>query len=147
MEFVYNVGGRIEAGYKGIAGDCATRAIAIVTGIPYKEVYDSINKLGKTERITKTKTSKSTARNGVYKSTYDKYIKLLGYTWIPTMFIGSGCKFHLKPDELPSGRLIVCVSKHITAVIDGVIYDTYDCSREGKRCVYGYYVNNVVYSI
>jgi len=25
------------------------------------------------------------------------------------------------------------------AVIDGVINDTYDCSREGTRCVYGYW--------
>jgi hypothetical protein len=41
----------------------------------------------------------------------------------------------------------VCnVSKHFTAVIDGRLHDTYDCSRNGndcsrngKRCVYGYY--------
>jgi hypothetical protein len=26
-----------------------------------------------------------------------------------------------------------------TAVIDGVIYDTPDCSRGGTRCVYGYF--------
>jgi hypothetical protein len=25
------------------------------------------------------------------------------------------------------------------AVIDGVIHDTYDPSRDGKRCVYGYF--------
>lgn len=25
------------------------------------------------------------------------------------------------------------------AIADGVIQDTYDCSREGTRCVYGYY--------
>jgi hypothetical protein len=24
-------------------------------------------------------------------------------------------------------------------VIDGVIHDTHDCSRNGTRCVYGYY--------
>jgi len=147
MEFIYTDGGRSEAGYKGIAGDCVVRSIAIVTGKPYQEVYDSINGLGRTERVSKRRRSKSSARNGVYKATYDKYIKSLGYTWIPTMFIGSGCKVHLRTDELPSGRLIVSVSKHMTAVIDGVIHDTHDCSRESKRCVYGYYVNNVVYSI
>jgi hypothetical protein len=47
---------------------------------------------------------------------------------------------HLKESELPSGRIIVAVSKHLTAVINGEIHDTYDCSREGTRCVYGYYV-------
>lgn len=62
-----------------------------------------------------------------------------GWVWTPTMFIGSGCKVHLRGDELPAGRLIVSVSKHLVAVIDGVIHDTYDCSRNGTRCVYGYY--------
>jgi hypothetical protein len=55
------------------------------------------------------------------------------------MFIGSGCKVHLKKDELPSGNLIVRVSKHIVAVIDGVIHDLSDPSRSGTRCVYGYF--------
>jgi len=27
----------------------------------------------------------------------------------------------------------------MAAVIDGVLHDAYDCSREGTRCVYGYY--------
>jgi len=29
--------------------------------------------------------------------------------------------------------------KHTTAVIDGIIHDTYDPSRAGTRCVYGYF--------
>ena len=59
------------------------------------------------------------------------------------MRIGTGCKVHLKSDELPIGRIIVRLSKHVCAVIDGVINDTYDCSREGTRCVYGYYKKNI----
>ena len=55
------------------------------------------------------------------------------------MQIGSGCKVHLRSDELPGGRLIVRTSRHLVAVIDGEIHDTYDPSREGTRCVYGYY--------
>jgi hypothetical protein len=51
------------------------------------------------------------------------------------MQIGSGCTVHL----LPSGKLVVSVSKHLTAVIDGVIHDTHDCSRAETRCVYGYW--------
>ena len=53
--------------------------------------------------------------------------------------IGSGCRVHLRAEELPPGRLIVSVSRHLVAVIDGVIHDTLDCSRNGSRCVYGYY--------
>jgi len=56
------------------------------------------------------------------------------------MSIGSGCKVHLDGNELPEGRLVASLSKHVAAVIDGVINDTYDCSREGTRCVYGYYI-------
>jgi len=56
------------------------------------------------------------------------------------MKIGSGCTVHLKKDELPKGRVIASLSKHLVAVIDGIIYDTYDCSQNGTRCVYGYYV-------
>ncbi len=37
------------------------------------------------------------------------------------MQIGSGCTVHLRADELPSGRLVVSVSRHLTAVIDCVI--------------------------
>jgi len=48
------------------------------------------------------------------------------------MRIGSGCKVHLRADELPPGRLIVKVSRHLVAVIDSAIHDTYDCSRDGR---------------
>jgi len=42
------------------------------------------------------------------------------------MAIGSRCKVHLADGELPPGRLVVSVSKHYAAVIDGVIHDTHD---------------------
>ena len=85
------------------------------------------------------KPSTDTARTSMPKIVAKEYLKELGWTWIPTMFIGLGCKVHLRKDELPAGRLLVHVSKHITAVIDGVLHDAYDCSREGTRCVYGYW--------
>jgi hypothetical protein len=56
------------------------------------------------------------------------------------MKIGAGCQVHLRSDELPNGILIVKVSKHLTAIVDGVIQDTHDPSRGGTRCVYGYYI-------
>jgi hypothetical protein len=93
----------------------------------------------------------------------------LGWRWIPTMHIGSGCKVHLHDGELPMGRLVVSVSRHLTAVIDGVIHDTHDPQREvhtvepnrgqelragqwrnpngvcsvSRRCVYGYFTQEV----
>lgn len=139
LPFQYDDGGRAAAGYKGDSHDCVTRAIAIATGRPYQEVYDAINGLGTKERIGSRKAGKSNARTGVYKQTLRKYMTNIGWTWVPTMQIGSGCKVHLVQGELPSGRLVVSVSRHSVAVIDGVIHDTSDPSRDGSRCVYGYF--------
>ena len=153
MQWVYNDGGRAEAGYKGTAGDCVCRAVAIATQRPYQEVYDLINEYAKSERTGKRKRGKSSARNGVYKETIRKVMAHYGFKWIPTMKIGQGCKVHLNENELPSGRLVVSLSKHETAVIDGVINDTYNPNErkvwydakgnalpQTDRCVYGYYV-------
>ena len=134
-------GGRELAGYSGARRDCVVRAISIATSRPYQIVYDEINSLAQSERIGKRKVGKSNAGNGtgVYKPTVRKYIAGLGWEWHPTMRIGQGCKVHLRADELPQGRLIVQVSKHLVAMIDGVIHDTHDPSRNGTRCVYGYW--------
>lgn len=137
-KFVFNDGGRAAAGYKGTARDCVVRAIAIASGKPYQEIYDAINELAQDERTCAHK-KRSGARTGVWKKTYHNFILGLGFKWIPTMAIGSGCSVHLKADELPQGTLIVRLSKHLSVLIDGVINDIYDPSRNGTRCVYGYY--------
>jgi hypothetical protein len=139
MKFVFNDGGRKLAGYKGSAGDCVVRSICIATGLPYQAVYDAVNEAALGERTGKRKRGKSNARTGVYKGTFKKFMQSLGWVWTPTMHIGSGCTVHLRSNELPPGRLVVSVSKHVTAVIDGVIHDTHDCSRCGTRCVYEYW--------
>ena len=139
MRFQFNDGGRVAAGYKGSAGDCVVRSVAIATGLPYQQIYDLVNKLSARERMSKRKRGTSNARTGVHKSTIKWVMESLGWKWTPTMQIGSGCTVHLRANELPSGRLVVSVSKHLTAVIDGVIHDTHDCSRGETRCVYGYW--------
>jgi hypothetical protein len=140
MRFERDDGGRDAAGFKGQAGDCCCRAVAIATGLPYRQVYDALNALAKRERTGRRKRGVSSARAGVYGQTARRLMESLGWRWVPTMGIGTGCKVHLADGELPAGRLVVCVSRHYTAVIDGVIRDTHDPSRDGKRCVYGYYV-------
>jgi hypothetical protein len=139
MEFVFHDGGRLAAGYKGGTGDCVTRSIAIATGKPYQEVYDALNRLAETERVGKRKKKRSSSRSGVYRQTYQRYLESFGWRWTTTMSIGSGCRVHLRASELPQGPLIVKVSRHLTAVIDGVLHDTHNCSRGGARCVYGYF--------
>lgn len=134
----YNDGGRAEAGFKGDApGDCVTRAVAIATGRPYREVYDLTNQLALHERPRRK--SRSSARTGVHKDTQRRLLDTFGWVWHPTMAIGQGTTVHLRADELPAGRLVVALSKHMAAVIDGVVHDVSDPSREGTRCVYGYW--------
>lgn len=140
MKFVFNDGGRADAGFKGTTGDCACRAAAIAAQRPYKEVYDLINELAKSERTGKRKHKISNARTGVYPDTFKKVMAHYGFEWVPTMHIGQGCTVHLREDELPKGRIVCNVSGHFTAVIDGVLNDTYDCTRDGSRCVYGYFI-------
>ena len=152
LGFKHDDGGREAAGFKGKTGDCVTRAIAIATGVPYQEVYDALFDRGrelaangrcKTARRIRsarqgTKASAS-PRYGVSRKVYQPYLESIGWVWVPTMKIGQGCKVHLRADELPSGRLVVAVSNHLCAVVDGVLHDTYEDTRDGTRCVYGYF--------
>lgn len=123
-------GGRAAAGFRGIARDCVVRSVAIATGNPYRQVYDDLFKL-----------LGETPRNGVFTNNkaFRSYMEGLGFEWVATMRIGQGCKVHLRADELPAGTLVVKCSRHFTAVVDGVVHDNHDPSRDGKRCVYGYW--------
>ena len=145
IKFKENDGGRKDAGWKGTGGDCVTRAVVIASGLPYQEVYDRLAEGNATQRKTKHSKAKGkqgrTALHGIWtkRKWFKEYMAELGFDWTPTMAIGSGCKVHVREDELPKGRLILALSKHYAACIDGVINDTHDPSREGTRCVYGYW--------
>ena len=170
MKHVYDDGGRKAAGRKGHADDCVCRAICIVTGKPYAEVYERLARESGEQRASKrTKKQSASASHGIYvkRKWFKDYMAELGFVWTPTMKIGQGCKVHLADGELPPGRLVVAVSKHYTAVIDGVVHDTWNPQRNaswtfepdkgqelkanqgrnqngvwtevGGRCVYGYW--------
>jgi hypothetical protein len=145
--FEFHDGGRGAAGFKGGAGDCVVRSIAIAASLPYIQVYEDLREAN--ERYAQERDNKlsrhlvrrgSSPRNGNHRNVFHEYILKQGFEWVPTMKVGTGCQVHLRPDELPSGTLIVKVSKHLTTVIDGVIRDTHNPSRGGSRCVYGYYI-------
>jgi hypothetical protein len=149
LPFVFDDGGRAASGFRGEADDCVARAVAIASGLPYSEVYQAIAKGVGAERGSQG----ATARRGVHTSRkwFREFMQAHGFVWVPTMQVGQGCTTHLVRGELPMGRLVVKVSKHVVAVIDGVIRDTHDPSRstevtgrDGRvrrahRCVYGYW--------
>ena len=128
MRYEFSDGGRADAGYKGTAGDCAVRAIAIATGRDYKEVYDGLKAhLG------------STPRNGVQRKALGAYLETLGWEWVATKYPGSGT-VHLTADELPADTTIITrLSRHFAAVINGTVFDNHDPRRNGTRMVYGYW--------
>jgi hypothetical protein len=138
MEFIYNDGGRKAAGFVGSAGDCVARAVAIATEQPYATVYKALATGMGAQRASRGKKRRASARSGVStkRKWFKDYMRGLGWRWVPTMGIGTGCRVHLTDGELPMGRLIVAVSRHYTAVIDGVIHDTHDSQRDGE-IVYG----------
>ena len=142
-----NDGGRQQAGFKGGAGDCVVRSIAIAAQLPYLQVYEDLRSANqnyaelKNDRLARRLNNKGASpRNGNHRNVFHDYILGLGFEWVPTMKVGAGCQVHLRPNELPAGTLIVKVSKHLTAIVNGVIQDTHDPSRSGTRCVYGYYI-------
>jgi hypothetical protein len=169
MKVVYDDGGRKAAGFKGSAGDCVARAVSIAAQRSYDQVYSELAEIQSSLRKTKRmkKAGIKSARDGIYvkSKAFKDYMAKWGFEWTPTMLIGSGCKVHLTDGELPSGRLVVSVSKHYTAVIDGVVHDTHDPQRDvhciepddgralktgewrnengicriERRCVYGYW--------
>lgn len=138
LAFQHDDGGRSTSGFTGDApGDCVPRAFAILLGRPYREVYDEL-----AERCAAAGKPRS-ARNGVPTKVMRRYAADNGLVWVPTMTIGSGTTVHLRRDELPVFPVIARVSKHVTTVIDGVIRDTYDPSRDGTRAVYGYFARTI----
>lgn len=157
MEFVYDDGGRSKYFDAKNVGDCVCRAITIATGKDYLEVYNEIEKRGSQETSRQLKkhrgNKRSSARNGVYKETWKKYLIDLGWTKHSTCLPGKGVMCHLTAEELPNGTLIVQLPHHLVCVKDGVLHDTYDSSVKrywdcdlaewvvnDRRAVYSYWV-------
>ena len=60
LELKINDGGRAAAGFKGQAGDCVVRSIAIATGSSYQKIYDDLFKANQEFRNTsRTKLARS----------------------------------------------------------------------------------------
>jgi hypothetical protein len=148
--FVKNDGGRrrsgIARGRRDRIGDCVVRAIAIATRRPYREVHDALTLAAVHHAAAGTSAYARLVRrhgrvrhfhadHGVADEVYGPYLKGLGWRFTSTRDRG----VHLRADELPRGRLIVDLPRHLVAVIDGVIHDTRDCGGAGRRRVKGYW--------
>jgi hypothetical protein len=151
--FVYDDGGRAAAGFTGKTGDCACRAIAIATGKPYREVYDGLNGLCTLLRLNQYRRAVG-SETGIPDEVIHLYLSPLGWQWTSTddhathPYLSTGrwnpastkvARLHRW--DLPTGRLVVVVRKHLVAVIDHVVHDNGEHWR-GRRVVHGYYTLN-----
>lgn len=127
MDYQYNDGGRKAAGFKGVAGDCGARAMAIALGLDYKAVYKELAQANADNGRAKS------ARNGIYKDTYSDVLKRYGWAWHKApQFVGRKARCR----DMPEGVVIAKQARHFVAVLDGVAHDIWDCT---ERMVYGYW--------
>lgn len=144
IKFARNDGGR-AAYFKGKhARDCAVRAIAIALKRDYKQVYDELYQLNREYQSNRPKWRRRnpSPRTGVPTKVIHRYlVDRHGCKWVSLVKIGSPDRTHMRENELPShGRYVLRLTRHVTAYVNGVLYDTHDCTRKGTRMVYGLWI-------
>src|SRR5262252_3337517 len=117
VSWKYYDGGRAAAGLPNSKrGDCVCRAIAIVTGYDYLKIAAFIDQEAQQERNRRNspRYTRSSAEKGVKTHTLHRVMKKLGFRFIPTIAVGTGCQVHLHPSELPPyGRYVLRVTHHV----------------------------------
>lgn len=102
--------------------DCAVRAISLATEKTWDETYIELAEYSRKQGITLSETS-----------FINKYLSERYQRFCPppqTETVRDFLNLNL------SGRWLVTMSGHITCVIDGILYDTFDCSDRYIWCVY-----------
>lgn len=108
-----------------IVGDCVKRAFTILTGKQYREVSLELNRLKK----------ETGAKVYNDDENWREYVSRNG--WVKISFPAKKGMKRMNGETFcciyPKGKYLLRMAGHITACIDGVIYDTWDCS---DKCVY-----------
>lgn len=112
-------------------GDCATRAMAVVTGEHYLSILRLIQNEAENERGGKRSDGKTYTRLSAVRN----IMQQKGWQFVDMR--KSPKKFSEWKAE--TGTWLVWCPQHFTAVIDGVIHDTFDPRTEGITTVKGYW--------
>jgi hypothetical protein len=123
MDWIYDDGGSGT----GDHNDCVTRSISIAAQLPYAGVYERVSDLA-ANHVYEDGTdyedhcglfSGPDMIGAVPSAAVESYLTELGFVWH---------RCGLGDPPLPTtGRLIVEMPAHYTAIIDGVVHDTWDC--------------------
>lgn len=99
--------------------DCTVRALATALKMGYDETYELLARMGR-------KVSKGTNVHRDFLDKHPETTKIKDY-------IGKPLRLFL--EDHPEGTYLITIPKHITALIDGVLYDDH---------FYGYYLHQPV---
>ena len=115
LKFKHNDGGRSIYFGKRQTGDCVVRAIAIATNKHYRDVWHDLLKI-----------SKRTGFMPNNRETYETYlIKHLGWYKHKCLRQANGKKYLVK--QVYHKQAIILTRGHLTAMVDGVVNDLFDC--------------------
>lgn len=108
-----------------IVNDCVKRAIAGAENRDYMEVQRELNLLKKETYCDYFNDRKNIAA----------YMQKHGYTKLSFPAVKGEPRMNGERfcQAYPKGRYILNMAGHLTCCVDGVIYDTWDCSQ---KCVY-----------
>lgn len=121
IDYEYDDGGRAAAGFKGTTGDHVIRATAIATGLPYAALYKRY------AALNGARFGKITGKRNVHRDDYEPVLEELGYVkavrphrrkGVPSLTFSEAYEQY--------GDCIVRTSRHLSAIIDGVLRDTGD---------------------
>ena len=115
--YFYNDGGRERAGYEGSALDCVCRAVAILTGRPYEQVYRTLASANASVGL------KNTAREGVYRFVWAPVLRRMGLAEVK---LGRGVRPTYTEAHDRYGNCIATTRRHICTLADGYLHDTFD---------------------
>lgn len=113
--FYYN------ANPKGIfTEDCTCRSISVAEGITWEQCHKKLSDLSRQEGVI--------LNDAKFIEDYldDRYSRECHYAKTIGEFA----------EEYPYGKYAVTTNGHITAIIDGIIYDTFDPSDRIMRCAW-----------
>lgn len=105
-------------------GDCVKRAIAVTTGMDYRQVEWELNRYKSVTGAEKYNAGKNPHRYA------QEVLKAEVLPQPEDMTVGRFADQHCR------GRFILDLEGHWSCCIDGVIYDSWDCSGERLLCAY-----------
>ena len=133
IDYQYDDGGREAAGYRGRTGDCVVRAIAVCARQNYRAVYLTMAEQMKRNGYAasgnayaiRERHRRAPRRKGQISArrVQDRVLELYGFRKVR---LPAGARPTFTEAHRRFGDCIVGTTKHVAAVVDGALRDTFD---------------------